>query len=380
MLAHIASAVHDGTRLHQDAALIVEDGVCAGIVAAADIPKGALRVVSDGIICPGFVDLQVNGGGGLMFNERPDPDGLRQIARAHARLGTSAFLPTLITDTPQKTRAAVAAVRSLIAAGDTIVAGLHLEGPHLSVARKGAHDPTLVRQMELEDLTYLCEASGTLPALMVTLAPENVTNEQIATLSGAGVIVSLGHTDADYETCMTAFRAGARGVTHLFNAMSPLGHRAPGLVGAALDAPGVMMGLIADGIHVHPAAMRAALAARGDGLFLVSDAMAIAGTDLKSFALNGRIVTRSNGRLALPDGTLAGADLIMPDAIATCIRDLALTSEQAIVMATSRPAELMGFATAGRLVVGAPLRAVVLRHDLGFATVLDDVSREGSPD
>ena len=366
LIAFTGCDVHDGIALHAGAVLLVEDGAIAGI--GAGVPVGAeVRRLPPGTLAPGLVDLQVNGGGGVMFNDAPSPAGLRTIIAAHRALGTTTLLPTLITDTPQVTRAALAA--GIAVPG---LAGLHLEGPHLSVARKGAHDAALIRPMTEEDLAALCDAARHLGTLMVTVAAETVTPDQIARLDGAGVVVSLGHSDADFETCATAFAAGARCTTHLFNAMSGLGHRAPGLVGATLDGAGAA-GIIADGVHVHPAAIRAAVRAKARGaLFLVSDAMAVAGTDLDAFTLNGRGVTRRDGVLRLADGTLAGADLSLPQAVAFMAEEGGVSREVAIAMATSDPASVLRRpGTAGRLVAGAVCDVVHLSADLRRAQVLD---------
>ena len=362
LTAHHGAAIHDGETLHEGAALLVKDGICAGIVREDAIPEGARRAaLPGGTLCPGFVDLQVNGGGGVMLGDAADAAGLRRIAAAHAALGTAAFLPTLITDTPARTRAVAAAVREAVAAGVPGIAGLHLEGPHLAPARAGAHDPTLIRPMGEDDLTFLCDLARALPALMVTLAPEAAAPERIAALARAGATVSLGHTDASYEDCLAAVRAGARAVTHLYNAMSQLTARSPGLVGAFLDSPELAAGLIADGVHVHPAAIRAALRARPDGAFLVTDSMAVAGTDLPGFALGGRSVSRANGRLTLADGTLAGADLDMAGAVRTIAGLVGRGMAGAIAMATGRPAHLLpGLRGAGALRPGDPFRAVHL--------------------
>ena len=287
------ASVFDGARLHAGAALVVEEGRVAAIVPADEAPgpaPGVERVLlGGGVIAPGFVDLQVNGGGGVMLGERPGVAEIAAICAAHGRLGTPGLLPTLITDTPEVTRAVIAAG---VAAAGVVPGflGLHLEGPHLDPRRKGAHDPALIRPMTEDDLAVLVAAAARLPALIVTVAPEAVTRAQVAALTAAGAVVSLGHSDCSAAEAAAAFGAGARMVTHLFNAMSQLGNREPGLVGAALDAEEVVAGLIADGIHVAPASMRVALAAKrgADGIFLVTDAMAVAGTDLASFALGGR--------------------------------------------------------------------------------------------
>lgn len=223
------------------------------------------------------------------------------------------------------------------------ILGLHLEGPHLAPSRKGAHDPALIRPMTVDDLAQLTAAAAQLPTLVVTLAPEAVSPDQIRALVAAGAVVSLGHTDATYDDCRAAQLAGARGVTHLFNAMRPLGHREPGVVGAALNIGALSAGLIADGIHVHPDAMALALRAKsGPGeIFLVSDAMAPAGTAMAAFTLNGREIRRRDGRLTLDDGTLAGADLDLSRAVAVMAGPVGARPKVALAMATSRPARFI---------------------------------------
>lgn len=357
-ITYTDAQIFDGLRLHEGCALVVEEGRIAGIVPEADVPAGGRRVALEGgILAPGFVDLQANGGGGVMFNHETSVEGLRVIAAAHARTGTRAFLPTLITDTPERTAAAIDAVAAAVAAGVPGVAGLHLEGPHLDPARAGAHDPALIRPMTEADADALCAAAARLPRLKVTVAPENVTPAQIARLSRAGVLVSLGHSNCSYEVARVAVAAGASCVTHLFNAMSGLGHRAPGLVGAALDLGGVSAGIIADGHHVHPAALRVAVESkRGPGqLYLVTDAMATLASELREFPLNGRRVLRREGRLTLEDGTLAGADLDMPQALRLMTGTLGLPQAQALAMATSVPGAMLGSGGGqGRLTPGDP--------------------------
>lgn len=337
--------VFDGGNLHKACTIQFRDGVLIDVSANSDTAADASGTdLAGDIVSAGYVDLQVNGGGGVMFNDDPSVSTLRRIASAHMRLGVRALLPTLITDTAEKTRAAIAAAVDAIREGTPGIAGLHLEGPHLSVARKGAHDAALIRRMEQDDLDVLLEAAGMLPVLMVTVAPENVTAAQVRALSAAGVVVSLGHTDADYETCCRYFASGASCATHLFNAMSQLGNREPGLVGATLGTGTVSAGLIADAVHVHPETMRSAWRAKtGPGrLFLVSDAMAVAGTDDEVFELGGRPIRRKNGILTLEDGTLAGADLDLTTALRTLVEKVGVTLDAALKSAVSDPADLIG--------------------------------------
>lgn len=356
--------IFDGRDLHSGFAILLQDDLFRGIVTETDVPSDFVTEHCDGgTILPGFVDLQVNGGGGVMFNDATSVEGLVAIAEAHATTGTRALLPTLITDTPERTRAAVDAVETAIANGVAGIVGLHLEGPHLSIARKGAHDPDLIRPMLPEDEAFLCDAAQRLPNLMVTLAPENVGNDQISRLSRAGIIVSLGHTDCSFDQAQSAFSAGARCVTHLFNAMSQLGNREPGLVGAALANGAVSSGLIADGIHVHVESMRAAMRAKTGpgGLFLVTDAMSTVGSDITEFTLNGRRVLRRDGRLTLADGTLAGADLDFPTALHILVEKAGLPRPVAYSMATDGPASVLSNRMGtGRFLQNTPAAAIRL--------------------
>jgi N-acetylglucosamine-6-phosphate deacetylase len=367
LLAISGARIFDGQDWHDDAALLAEFGYVTGIVACGQVPSNARHVLLDGgIVVPGFVDLQVNGGGGVLFNNDPSLDAIRTICAAHAQFGTTALLPTLITDTVDINVAAMAAGEAAWQARVPGFIGLHLEGPHLSIARKGTHDPALIRAMDDADLARLVAAKAALPNLICTVAPETVTAAQIAALAGAGIVVSIGHSDASYDTASAAFAEGASMATHLFNAMSQLGNRDPGVVGAVLDHPAVFAGLIADGIHVHPATISSALRAkRGDGrIFLVTDAMSQTGTDLLSFTLNGRTVTRSDGALRLADGTLAGADLDMIDAVNFIVDRIGIDLGEAIRMASLYPAEAMGIqSTHGHLGRDATASFVHLSDD-----------------
>ena len=356
LTAITGARIFDGNLWHDDSALLVEGGKVAAIAALRDVPADARIVPMDGLsLVPGFIDLQVNGGGGVLLNEQHDVEGIRTMCAAHARFGTTGLLPTLITDNREVTAKTIAAGLAAREAGVPGFLGLHLEGPHLSIARKGAHDPSLIRPMEQADLERTVAARKGLDTLLMTLAPENATNEQIAALHAAGVTVSLGHSDSSYATAAAAVEAGAHMMTHLFNAMSQLGNREPGMVGAALDLGHVNAGLIADGYHVHPVAIRAALRAkRGPGrIFLVTDAMSPIGTDMTSFFLNGREIFREGGRLTLADGTLAGADIDM----ASCVRymrdTVGIDLAEALRMASLYPAEAIGMTgRKGRLTHG----------------------------
>ncbi len=358
--------IFTGEQFLHSHAVLVEGARILDVRPAADVPFGCTRHdFPGGTLAPGFIDAQVNGGGGVLFNEARTAGGVAAIAAAHARFGTTGLLPTFITDRGDRRAEAVAAVRDAVAAGAPGVLGIHLEGPFLAPARKGAHDLGLIRPMTDVDVDALLGTG--LRTVLLTVAAEAVSPAQIRRLAEGGVIVSLGHSDTPYEAVAAAADAGARGVTHLFNAMSQLGHRAPGLVGATLDHGGLWAGLIADGHHVHPAALRVALRAKQGParLFLVSDAMPPAGSTDDSFTLNGRTVTRRGGRLTLADGTLAGSDLTMDRAVRFAVGHLRQPLAEALRMASFYPAQFLRLdADRGRIAPGFSADIVLLDGDL----------------
>jgi N-acetylglucosamine-6-phosphate deacetylase len=369
LTAFIGGRLFDGHDWHEDAALLVEFGHVCAIVQRSEIPANAEKIeLGDGMIVPGFIDLQVNGGGGVLFNNQPDLAGLRTICEAHAQFGTTALMPTLITDTAEINVAAISAGNEAVAARVPGFLGLHLEGPHLALARKGTHDPALIRPMDESDLARTMAAARSLPNLICTVAAETVTPEQISALVEAGAIVSIGHSDASAEVASAAFEAGATMVTHLFNAMSQMGNREPGVVGAALANDNVFAGLIADGIHVHPTSIEVARRAKASApgrMFLVTDAMSQTGTDITEMTLNGRTITRSNGALRLADGTLAGADLDMIDAVTFMHSTIGVPLDEVFRMAALYPAEALGIdRTYGHLRPGALASFVHLTSDV----------------
>ena len=336
------AVIFDGEAFIDGRAVLAEDGVIVSLLPASEsVGADTIIDLQGGVLAPGFIDAQVNGGGGVLFNETPTADGVRAIAEAHRPFGVTSILPTLVTDTPEKTRRAAAAVKDAIAAGCPGCLGIHLEGPFISPARKGAHNADYIRPMGDADVDFLLGLD--IDTVLVTLAPDAVLPDQIRRLGDAGIIVSLGHSDATYDEVARAVDAGATGVTHLFNAMSPLGHRAPGMVGAALQFGDLWCGIIADGHHVDPAVLRIALRAKnGPGrLFLVSDAMPTVGDAGDVFTLNGRTVTRSGGRLTLADGTLAGSDLDMASAVRFAVGELGVRRAEALRMASLYPAILL---------------------------------------
>ena len=323
-------------------AVLIEGGRIAALTSEADPRiKGARRHDLKGaMLLPGFIDAQVNGGGGVLFNESPTVDAIRSIGRAHRRFGTTGFLPTLISDDLSVIAHAVQAVRDAIAARVPGVIGIHIEGPFISAERKGAHDAAKVRDLDERGVQLLTSLG--VGRTLVTLAPEETTPATIRRLTAAGIVVSAGHTNATFEGMRTALGAGVRGVTHLFNAMSPLTHREPGVVGAALNDPECWCGLIVDGRHVHPAVLQLALRCkRPDRFLLVTDAMPNVGSGQASFMLQGRRIEVRDGVCLDENGTIAGSALDMATAVRNCVDLLGLSLEQAARLASTYPAQFL---------------------------------------
>ena len=343
VMAFTGAAIFDGKILHDDSALLVRDGVVVDISRVSNLGIEQEFKLPGGVITPGFVDLQANGGTGLMLGDADDIDDIIKICQAHRKLGTSGVLLTLISDSFASSRRILELAQQAAHASVPGFLGLHLEGPHLSKSYKGAHPERHIRAMNAEDCQWLCQAAATLPTLMVTLAPEVSSPKQIQSLAQAGVIVSLGHSAADAKTTRAAFGAGASSVTHLFNAMQPLHHRQVGIIGVALADPDVYVGLIADGVHVATEALQLAINAKKglNKVFIVSDAMALVASELQQFHLHGRLVKRAQDRLQLEDGTLAGAALSLPECLAYLRKSVGVPLQQALAMLTSNPAQLI---------------------------------------
>jgi N-acetylglucosamine-6-phosphate deacetylase len=358
--------VFDGDRLWDGMAVMIDGNRIVALCPADQAPKATV-MLAGGVLSPAFVDLQVNGGAGLMVGQDTDLDALRRICAVHLRLGTGGILATLITDTIEATEKVISVAIAAEKARVPGFLGLHLEGPHLDPRRAGAHDARLIRPMAASDMARMLEAKKHLRYLKVTLAPEQVSLEQIAALAAAGLLVSLGHSDCNATTARMAIAAGAGCATHLFNAMSQLGNREAGLVGAVLDSD-LPCGVIADGFHVSPDVLRIAFRAKSEGVFLVSDCMGFAGSDLTEITLNGRRILRREGRLLLEDGTLAGADLSLSQALRVATQQVGLPAARALAMATRIPADVIGAHDCGRIVAGA-------RADLVHLTDSFDVAR-----
>ena len=304
------------------------------------------------LLLPGFIDVQVNGGGGVLFNAEPTVDALATMGAAHRKFGTSGFLPTLITDTADVMRKALDAVDTAIEQGVPGVLGIHLEGPFLATARKGIHDASLFRLPDADDIAAITRNRR--GVVMLTLAVEEVPLDTIRQLSEAGVLVVAGHTAASYDATRAALDAGVCGFTHLYNAMTPLGSREPGLVGAALDDPYSWCGLIVDGHHVHPAALRVAIAAKARGKsVLVTDAMPPVGADSPEYILNGQTIIARDGICQSDTGVLAGSALDMATGVRNLVNMVGLPLAEASRMASAYPAAWLGLdRTHGRLVAG----------------------------
>lgn len=349
-------------------AVLVEGGRIAAVVPRGELPAGADVVdLGDVDLAPGFVDVQVNGGGGALLNDTPDVETVRTIAAAHRRFGTTSLMPTVITDTTARMVAARDAVERARAEGVEGVLGIHFEGPFLDPRKTGAHDRELVRPAAEEDLAAVF--GGAPGVVLVTAAACALRGGLLERLLDGGARVSLGHCASTYDEARAAFRGGVTGVTHLFNAMSPMESRAPGLVGAALATEGVVSGIIVDGIHVDPGAVRAAWRAAGPaGLMLVSDAVQPVGTDLVEFQLGGQRVRLEDGRCVNEEGNLAGSALDMASAVRNSVRACGLPLGDALTMAAATPARFLGLeGEVGSLVPGA--RADLVALDSGLRAV-----------
>ena len=341
--AIVNARIFDGDSLANDHAVIIEGDKVSQILPQSQLPKG-IEVSADlqgDYLVPGFIDLQVNGGGGVLFNSAPTVDAIRTMGEAHRKYGTAGFLPTLITDSFDVMRKAVSAVTEAIDTGVPGVLGVHLEGPFLNPEKKGAHDEhkfCVIDEQGLEIITSLKRGKT-----LVTVAPERTTSDMIQRISAQGVIVCAGHSTANYEQTKEALNAGIAGFTHLYNAMTPLQSREPGMVGAALEDERSWFGIIADGHHMHPAAFRVAVAAKREGgAVLVTDAMPSVGAENKSFVLNGETISAVNGRCYNAAGSLAGSDLDMATAVRNAIRFARVSWLEAVRMASLYPAQALG--------------------------------------
>lgn len=356
-----------GDLFRDDVAVLIEHGRVAALLAHDD---PALQGVDDsidlhgGFLLPGYIDAQVNGGGGVLFNNTPDVASLRTMVKGHRRFGTTAMLPTLISDDAVVMERAIAAVRDALAAGVPGVLGIHLEGPYIAPARKGTHDVDKFRVPNATEIDMATSLDN--GVTLITLAPERVPAVSIARMVARGAIVAAGHTAASYDEIRTGLEAGVTGFTHLYNAMSPLQGREPGAVGAALEDRDSWCGVIVDGVHVHPASLKVALAAKPRGkVFLVTDAMPMVGSDDPSFTLYGEVITAVDGVVRNAAGALAGSALDMATAVRNTVNLLGLPLEEASRMASTYPAQFLGVDDHyGQIAIGYRADFVLLDHDL----------------
>ena len=333
--------------------------------------------VHGGTVVPGFVDTQVNGGGDRLFNDDPSVETIAAIGAAHRRFGTTGFLPTLISDDADKIDAAMEAVRSTIAQGVPGVLGVHIEGPFLNVEKKGIHDASKLRPIGDQEIALLSRPTG--GKTIVTLAPEKVPADTIRLLTEAGVIVCAGHTNASADCIEAALRSGVRGFTHLFNAMSQMTAREPGVVGAALYDEESWCGLIVDGHHVDPRVLKLALRVAPLRRFmLVSDAMPSVG-GRKAFNLGGQPITVADGKCVNANGTLAGSDLDMASAVRNAVSMAGVDLADAVMMASANPAAFLGLdRELGRIAPGYRANLVLLGEDMQVMESWIDGVRSGA--
>lgn len=352
-------------------AVLVEDAHIVAVVPEHELPSSGVQRhdLQGATLLPGFIDCQVNGGGGVLFNNATDVEALQRIGAAHRQFGTTAFLPTLISDDAGRMARAIDATRQAIAQGVPGVLGIHLEGPYLAPARKGTHDAGKFRVPDADEIALATSLDNGLS--LITLAPERVGPDIVRALVARGAIVCAGHTAASYEEAVAGIAAGVSGFTHLFNAMSPLTGREPGAVGAALESPEAWCGIIVDGHHVHPASLRVALAAKPRGkVFLVTDAMPPVGADDPSYELYGETITARDGVLRNAAGALAGSALDMAAAVRNTVRMLGLPLDEAARMASTYPARFLGLeASHGRIAAGCRADLVALDDTLQVRTV-----------
>ncbi|MFY2563589.1 N-acetylglucosamine-6-phosphate deacetylase [Corallococcus terminator] len=368
----LGARVFTGERFLDGHAVVLDGERIVAVVPREETPVGITpRALPSGtLLVPGFIDLQVNGAGGVLFNESPTVDAALAIAATMRRTGTTGLLPTFITDAPDLTTRACAAASEAMSRPHGGVLGIHLEGPFISPERPGVHAPRYIRQPEPSDLASLTTLAAHLSRaggrLLMTLAPERVEDSFLRRLSDAGALLFAGHTTASFERALESVAAGVRGFTHLFNAMPPVLGRQPGPVQAGFCADEAWCSVIVDGHHVHPANLRQLLKAKPPGkVLLVTDAMPPVGTHESTFTLYGHTILRQDGRLVTEDGTLAGADIDMAAAVRNCLRLLGLPLEEALRMASLYPAQALGVERRlGRLAAGYRADLTLLREDL----------------
>jgi N-acetylglucosamine-6-phosphate deacetylase len=361
-----ARHIFDGSEMRGAGVVSISRGRIESVTFGKPEAHASIHLPREAILAPGFIDIQVNGGGGVLLNDQPTEAGVRRIVAAHRKEGTTGCLPTLITDRSE----IIERLALVVQACPMIpgVLGFHLEGPALNRSRKGIHPEAEIRVPDRRDLAAI-KSFGGCGRSVVTLAPECVPASMIDELIGAGLRIAAGHSDANAAEIGQAVDRGVSGVTHLFNAMSQLNAREPGLVGATLDDDRLFAGIICDGIHVDRAALRIAFRCKGrDRLMLATDAMPLVGTNDRQFILQGRQITLRENRLTGPDGTLAGAHLTMIEAVRNAVALLEISLVDALIMASRTPAAFLGLESElGR--IAPEYRADLVAFNPDFAVV-----------
>ncbi|WP_315316721.1 N-acetylglucosamine-6-phosphate deacetylase [Pantoea vagans] len=382
MYALVNGRIYSGHEILDNHAVVVADGLIARVCPRESLPADIeQRDMAGAIIAPGFIDLQLNGCGGVQFNDSLDAlsiETLETMQRANEKSGCTSFLPTLITSSDALMTRAIETMRAYLQKHQHQALGLHLEGPWLSKAKKGTHDPALIRLPDAAMVQYLCDNADVITK--VTLAPENAGSDVIRQLTDAGIIVSAGHSNATYEEAKAGFTAGVSFATHLYNAMPTFAGREPGLIGALFDSPDVYCGIIADGLHVHYANVRNAKRIKGDKLVLVTDATAPAGADISEFIFAGKTIYYRDGLCVDENGTLSGSALTMIEAVQNSVEHVGIALDEALRMASLYPARAMGVERQlGSIEAGKIANLTVFTRDFKIIKTLvngDDVLSE----
>ncbi|MCA4022190.1 N-acetylglucosamine-6-phosphate deacetylase [Vibrio vulnificus] len=364
--------IYTGSDVLSEHALIIENDLIQSIVPAADLPSGIeVKDLAGANVSPGFIDLQLNGCGGVMLNDEITAETMQIMHKANLKSGCTSFLPTLITSSDEDMRAAISAAREYHAQYQNQSLGLHLEGPYLNVMKKGIHSVDYIRPSDTSMVDFICENADVVAK--VTLAPELNDPEHIKKLRNAGIVVSIGHTNATYAEARKGFEAGITFATHLFNAMTPMVGREPGVVGAIYDTPDVYAGIIADGFHVDYANIRIAHKIKGEKLVLVTDATAPAGANMDYFIFVGKKVYYRDGKCVDENGTLGGSALTMIEAVQNTVEHVGIALDEALRMATLYPAKAIGVdAQLGRIKKGYIANLTVFDRDFNVkATVVN---------
>jgi len=333
--------IYTGSDVLTEHAVIIENDQIQSVIPIAELPQDVeVKDLAGANLSPGFIDLQLNGCGGVMLNDAITPETMQIMHQANLKSGCTSFLPTLITSSDEDMRTAISAAREYHNQYQNQSLGLHLEGPYLNVAKKGIHNVDFIRPSDESMVDFICANADIIAK--VTLAPEQNDPNHIARLKAAGIVVSIGHTNATYAEARKGFEAGITFATHLFNAMTPMVGREPGVVGAIYDTPEVYTGIIADGFHVDYANIRIAHKIKGEKLVLVTDATAPAGANIDHFIFVGKKVYYRNGKCVDENGTLGGSALTMIEAIQNSVEHAGIALDEALRMATLYPATAIG--------------------------------------